>query len=95
VRIASTSGQTVIAHKGQAYVPDSAGLFDVPDDLGEQLVKFPHWVAETDAPAPDHPGRHEAVSLEQRVAALEAWRAEQTAKPARRTKAADTDPPAE
>jgi len=103
VRIASTDGQTVISDNGQEYHPDAAGMFDVPDALGQQLVKFPGWVAEKDAPAAEHHGKHEAPSHEGRIAKLEAHVAEllatvadlATPKTRRAAKAADADPPAE
>jgi hypothetical protein len=102
VRIASTDGQTVISDNGQEYHSDAAGMFDVPDALGQQLVKFPMWVAEKDAPAAEHVGKHEAPShegriaqLEAHVAALIATVADLTPKTRRAAKAADADPPAE
>ncbi len=46
MRIASTIGATSLQHEGVDYEADESGMFDVPEPVGETLVRFPHFQRE-------------------------------------------------
>lgn len=46
MRIKNLDGATSMGHGGQTYEADANGMFDVPHEVGEALVGFPHWVRE-------------------------------------------------
>lgn len=47
MRIASTIGATSVQHDGVDYEAGDDGMFEVPQEVGEQLVRFSEWVPET------------------------------------------------
>lgn len=53
MRIVSTTGASSLGHDGATYKSDGDGVFDVPEQVGESLVRFPNWLRE-----------HEAVDLQ-------------------------------
>lgn len=80
MRIASTIGATSLAHDGVTYEPDEAGLFEVPQHVGEALTGFPHWVPESAAVdeqlAREASDRLDPALNEERIARLEQDRAD-------------------
>lgn len=84
-----------IVHKGEAFVRNEAGVFDVPVELAERLLHTPGWSHpvgilvdrreghETYPPAPAEPTAEEAAAAE---AAAEAAAAEAAAKTAKTAK---------
>ncbi|HEY8976305.1 MAG TPA: hypothetical protein VIN75_18970 [Burkholderiaceae bacterium] len=51
MRIASTNGATALQHDGVDYEADENGVFDVPHEVGQVLVRFPHWLPEQESAA--------------------------------------------
>jgi hypothetical protein len=47
MRIASTIGATSVQHDGVDYEAGDDGMFEVPQQVGEQLVRFSEWEPET------------------------------------------------
>ena len=64
MRIVSTTGAKSLEHNGITY-EFNEGAFEVPEPVGEELVRFPHWKREYQA-TPD------AASMAERIRALEA-----------------------
>lgn len=44
MRIVSKDGAGAISHDGVTYEPDESGAFDVPEEVGAGLLRFPAWV---------------------------------------------------
>jgi hypothetical protein len=59
---------TSLGHDGKEYASEGDGVFDVPSELAEQLVSFPHWRMH-DGEAWPHPLAPEEAEAE-RVAEL-------------------------
>lgn len=76
MRIKNLDGATSMGHGGETYEADADGMFDVPHEVGEALVGFPHWVREHEYLAQTAAAKSAAdkdpQTLGQRVAALEA-----------------------
>jgi hypothetical protein len=76
MRIASTIGATSVQHDGIDYEAGEDGLFEVPQAVGEELVRFDIWETETAAAKAAADAQHEAnldpENLAGRVADLEA-----------------------
>lgn len=49
MRIVSTQGATALQHDGIDYQAGEGGVFEVPQEVGEALVRFPHWLREYEA----------------------------------------------
>jgi predicted nucleic acid-binding Zn-ribbon protein len=75
MRIKNLEGATSLGHAGETYEADADGMFDVPQEVGEQLVSFPHWVREHEyldkAAAAQTAANKDPQTLSVRVAALE------------------------
>lgn len=44
MRIVSKTGANVISHDGVTYEPGEDGAFDVPEQVGAALLRFPPWI---------------------------------------------------
>ncbi|HWU23649.1 MAG TPA: hypothetical protein VN088_19075 [Nocardioides sp.] len=73
MRIVNTMGARELQHDGVTYTrPEDEIAFEVPEPVGEHLVRFPHWVREYQADP-------SAASMAERLRALEAQAAGQQA----------------
>lgn len=71
MRIVSTTGASSLQYDGVTYErADGDSAFDVPENVGEDLVRFPHWVREYQADP-------SATAMDERLRALEAQAAAQ------------------
>lgn len=43
MKIISNTDATVLGHDGHEYVIGKDGTFDVPQEVGEALIRFPSW----------------------------------------------------
>jgi hypothetical protein len=80
MRIASTINATSLSHAGEVYEPDDHGLFDVPEHVGQEMVRFAHWITEADA-VDRHLAKRRADAVDpavtdERLQSLEAAQAE-------------------
>lgn len=79
MRIVSKQGSTALNHDGVDYKSED-GVFDVPETVGQALVRFPHWMAEHEAVdariAKDAANQVNPSTLATRVRELEARLAE-------------------
>jgi hypothetical protein len=83
MRIASTINATSLSHAGEVYEPDDHGLFDVPEHVGQEMVRFAHWITEADA-VDRHLAKRRADAVDpavtdERLQSLEAAQAEKDA----------------
>jgi hypothetical protein len=89
MRIVHTdSGTTVLNHMGVDYHRGPDGSFDVPPEVGEQLVGFPHWSRDYEAAGPDA----ERAAMAARIAELEALLAAGRDEPEQQNSAGTEEP---
>lgn len=76
MKIASTTGANAVAVEGDTYHADEHGLFEVPEHIGQHLLRFAEWVPEHVRQSADKAAEDAANvdphNLHERVAALEA-----------------------